>query len=188
MWDHIPLSPDSASLFEAHAVLWLYKSRVFSWYFKAIHPSLQWLISFIWPEESPRAPLTAMVLSSLCWRPDSVGNLGNLFPDIRRVLHRFYGSIWGWILQDKGLPQRLSSKESTCNAGDAGSITGWGRSPGGGHGCTGNPVQYSCLGNPMHRRALRDTVHGVSKSWTQLKQLSTHWDKYSFYNSRNHWF
>ena len=32
-------------------------------------------------------------------------------------------------------------KESTCNAGDAGSIPGLGRSPGGGHGC---PLQYSC--------------------------------------------
>ena len=36
-----------------------------------------------------------------------------------------------------GLPPWLSSKESTCNAGDArdmGSIPGWGRSPGGRHG------------------------------------------------------
>jgi len=29
---------------------------------------------------------------------------------------------------------------------DAGSIPGWGRSPGGGN---GNPLQYSCLENPM---------------------------------------
>jgi len=33
-------------------------------------------------------------------------------------------------------------KESTCNAGDTGSIPGLGRSPGEGH---GNPLQYSCL-------------------------------------------
>ena len=39
-------------------------------------------------------------------------------------------------------------KESACNAGDAGSIPGWGRSPGGGH---GNPLQYCCLENPMDR-------------------------------------
>ena len=44
-----------------------------------------------------------------------------------------------------GLPFWLRCKESTCNAGDLGSITGLGRSPGGGH---GNPVQYSCLENP----------------------------------------
>jgi len=35
------------------------------------------------------------------------------------------------------LPQRLSSKESACIAGDTGSIPGSGRSPGEGH---GNPL------------------------------------------------
>ena len=39
---------------------------------------------------------------------------------------------------------------SEGNAGDAGSILGLGRSPGGGH---GRPLQYSCLGNPMDREA-----------------------------------
>ena len=47
------------------------------------------------------------------------------------------------------------------NAGDAGSIPGWGRSPGGGH---GNPVQYSCLETSVDRGAWRATVHGVTKS------------------------
>ena len=50
-------------------------------------------------------------------------------------------------------PWWLGSEESTCNAGDAGdagSIPGSGRSPGGGH---GNPLQYSCLENPMDRGA-----------------------------------
>ena len=41
-------------------------------------------------------------------------------------------------------------KESVCNAGDPGSITGLGRSPGEGN---GYPLQYSCLGNPMDRGA-----------------------------------
>ena len=50
-------------------------------------------------------------------------------------------------------------------------IPGSGRSPGGGH---GNPLQYSCLENPMDRGAWRATVHGVTKSWTRLKWLSTH--------------
>ena len=57
-------------------------------------------------------------------------------------------------------------KNPSANAGDirdAGSIAGLGRSPGGGH---GNPLQYSCLENPMDRRASKDTVHGVTKSWT----------------------
>ena len=55
------------------------------------------------------------------------------------------------------------------DAGDAGSILGSGRSPGGGH---GNPPQYSCLKNPMDRGAWRATIHWVAKNWTRLKLLS----------------
>ena len=57
-------------------------------------------------------------------------------------------------------PQWLSSKESTCNAGDTGSIPGSGRSPGEGN---GNPLQYSCLKIPMDKGAWWATVHGVAK-------------------------
>ena len=49
-------------------------------------------------------------------------------------------------------------------------VPGSGRSPRGGH---GNPRQYSCLENPMDIKAWRATVHGVTKSWTHLKCLST---------------
>ena len=59
-------------------------------------------------------------------------------------------------------------KNLPTNAGVMDSIPGPGRSPGGGN---GNPLQYSCLGNPMDRGVLWATVHGVTKSWTQL---STH--------------
>ena len=64
----------------------------------------------------------------------------------------------------KGLPQRLSGKESPCNAGaagDGGSIPGSGGFPGERH---GNSLQYPCLGNPMDRGAWRATVCGVAKS------------------------
>ena len=54
---------------------------------------------------------------------------------------------------------------------DAGSNPGLGRSPVGRH---GNPLQYSCLENPMDRGAWWATVHGVTKSRTQLKRLGTH--------------
>ena len=50
-----------------------------------------------------------------------------------------------------GLPRWLRSKETACNAGDAGDtglIRGSGRCPGGGH---GNPLQYSCLEKPTDR-------------------------------------
>ena len=35
------------------------------------------------------------------------------------------------------------------------------------------PLPYSCLENPMDSGAWRATVHGVTKSQTQLKRLST---------------
>ena len=38
----------------------------------------------------------------------------------------------------------------------------------------GNPFQYSCLENPMDRGAWWATVYRVTKSQTQVKQLSTH--------------
>ena len=65
-------------------------------------------------------------------------------------------------------------KNPLANAGDvrdSSSIPGLGRSPGGGN---GTPLQYSCLENPMYRGAWWATVHGVTKSRTQLKQLSMH--------------
>ena len=65
-------------------------------------------------------------------------------------------------------------KNLPANAGDVrdmGPVLGLGRSPGGGH---GNPLQYSCPENPMDRGAWRATVHRLTKSQTQLKQLSMH--------------
>ena len=55
------------------------------------------------------------------------------------------------------------SKVSVCNAGDLGSISGLGRSPGEGN---GSPLQYSCLENPMDGGACQATVHGVAESDT----------------------
>ena len=51
-------------------------------------------------------------------------------------------------------------KESVCNAGDQGSIPGWGRSPGEGN---GKPLQYSRLENPMDRGAWQAIVHGMAR-------------------------
>ena len=51
---------------------------------------------------------------------------------------------------DRGvsLPGGLDGKESACNAGDSGSISESGRSPGEGNGYS---LQYSCLENSMNR-------------------------------------
>ena len=51
-------------------------------------------------------------------------------------------------------------KHPPAIAGNAGSILGSGRSPGGGN---GNSLQYSCLRNPMGRGNWWATVYGVAK-------------------------
>ena len=61
-----------------------------------------------------------------------------------------------------GFPCGSAGKESTCNAGDLGSVPGLGRSPGEGKGYL---LQYSGLENSMDC-----IVHGVIKSWTRLSK------------------
>ena len=56
-------------------------------------------------------------------------------------------------------------KNPPVNAGDAGSISGLERAPGGGN---GNPLPYSCLECPIDREAWQATDHAVAKSCTQL--------------------
>ena len=58
------------------------------------------------------------------------------------------------------------------NAGDirdTGSIPGWGRSSGGGH---GNPLQYSCLENPIDRGAWKAVVHRLEES--DIHEVTSH--------------
>ena len=56
---------------------------------------------------------------------------------------------------ERGLPWRLSGKESACQAGDSSYIPGSGRSPREGK---GNPLQEASLENPMDREAWQDIV------------------------------
>ena len=65
-----------------------------------------------------------------------------------------------WSQPSRGFPCSSVGKESTCNAGDLGSIPGSGRSPEEGN---GNPLQYPCLENSMDRGAWQGTVHGVAR-------------------------
>ena len=88
-----------------------------------------------------------------------------LFPCIKCVINKsgeFEESRVASIL----LPRWLSGKESTCSAGDIGSmgsIPGLGRPP---VFENGNLLQYSWLGSSMDRGAWRATVQGVTKSQT----------------------
>ena len=75
---------------------------------------------------------------------------------------------------NKAFQVGLVVKNLPAKAGDEremGLIPGSERSPGTGN---GNPLQYFCLENPMERGAWEAIVHRVSKSWTQLRQLSIH--------------
>ena len=81
--------------------------------------------------------------------------------------------IWWSVYRDPELPGGTSGKEPPVKAGDVrdtGSMSGWQRSPGRGH---GNPLQHSCLENPMDRRAWRSAVSGVTKSRTWLSDGTT---------------
>ena len=70
----------------------------------------------------------------------------------------------------QSFPGGSGSKESACNAGEPGSVPGWGSSSGGGN---SNPLQYSCLEKPVDGGAWRATVHGVINSRTRLNTQTT---------------
>ena len=69
-----------------------------------------------------------------------------------------------------GSPDGSAGKESACNAGDVGSISGSGRSPGKEN---GNPLQYAYLKKSTDRGAWQATLHGLAESDT-TEQLSVH--------------
>ena len=67
-------------------------------------------------------------------------------------------------------PGGSDDKKSACNAGDTGSISGLGRSPGEGN---GNPLQYSCLENPQGQRSLVGYSPQGCKESDTTERLST---------------
>ena len=67
-----------------------------------------------------------------------------------------------------GLPGGSDGKQSACNTGDLGLISGLETSPGEGN---NYPLQYSCLETLMDRGAWRAAVYGVTKSRTRLSDF-----------------
>ena len=99
------------------------------------------------------------MLESFSWPPDSCL--------VSFLLINFYNVNTNYSIVNTqrilGLPLWLTGKESTCHAGDLGSIPGLGRSPGEGK---GYQLQYSGLENSMDC-----IVHGVTKSQTRLSNF-----------------
>ena len=98
------------------------------------------------------------------------------------LMEAMWGTVTRHLHLQTSFPGGSVVKNPPANAGDADSIPGLGRSPGGGH---GNPLQYSCLENPMDRGTWQAAVHGVSKSWTWLNDwaltrvhLQTWWSQW----------
>ena len=69
-----------------------------------------------------------------------------------------------------GFPGGSDSRESTCNAGDLGSIPGLESSPGGRH---GNPLQKSCLENSHGQTDLAAYSPWGRKESDMTEELST---------------
>ena len=87
---------------------------------------------------------------------------------IREGLLTVHNSLLLYLVA-QGFPDGSDGKVSACNSRDPASIPVLGRSPGEGN---GSPLQHSCLENPMDRGDWRATVHGVTKSPTQLSDFT----------------
>ena len=113
-------------------------------------PAMQEIWVWSLGQEDPLEKETATHSSILAWRipwtekPVRLQSMGS-----QRVGHDWVTSLHftHWV-QD--FPSGSDGKASVYNAGDPGSSSGLGRSPGEGN---GNPLQYYCLDNPMDKGA-----------------------------------
>ena len=86
--------------------------------------------------------------------------------DLNSVIYTLSFQAFYFLRCSTDFPCGSAGKESTCKAGDLGSISGLGRSPGEGK---GYPLQYSGLENSMDC-----IVHRVAKSQTRLSNFHFH--------------
>ena len=119
------------------------------------------------PEDlpNPEIKLCLLGLQHCRWVHYHKHHLGSPIKNVH--IHEIYTHIHAYSIYT-GASQVLSSKESACNAGDAGSIPRSGRSFGEGN---GNPLQCSCLETCKDGGVWWATAHEVTKSWTRV---STH--------------
>ena len=109
--------------------------------------------------------------------PKNVGNLisGSTAFSKRSFVHLEVLGSSGKVVKNLALVKNPPA--NVGNPGDAGSIPGWGRSPGVGN---GNPLQYSCLENPTEKP---EGAGGYSpwacKELDTTEQLSTHSSQWS---------
>ena len=83
------------------------------------------------------------------------GKLKRLFVRIHIYVHTYIHTyIWASVVAQtvKNLPAMCETRVQSLGQEDH-----------------GNPLQCSCLETPMDRGAWWATVHGVAKSWTQLR-------------------
>ena len=102
-----------------------------------------------------------LVISPLTWKVRRVAYQSRSVILKLWEIHPRIGFTGGTVV--KNLPANAE------NSRDTGSIPGSGRFPGVGD---GNPLQYSCLENSMDRGAWWAIVNRVTKSGTQLSELS----------------
>ena len=104
------------------------------------------------------APVGGFFYHCVIWKPINVHILAVIMQQNTMEVYRL-----------KDFPGISAGKESACNSGDPGLISGSGRTPGEGN---GNPLQYSCLKNPMDGGAWQATVYGVTKDQTRLSNFT----------------
>jgi len=83
----------------------------------------------------------------------------------------YYTLVWAscWLSSEESACRK--KKKYACSAGDAGSIPGSGRSPGGRN---GNALQYACWENPIVRGSLAGYSLWGYKESDMIEQLSMH--------------